>query len=265
MHLLFMLRQVPPAERVRRPEIHLLSVVRRKDKTMAAKMNQTSGSASVSTPSGISEDMTLNELISRLGVEGRPPKSPTSRTLRESGVVLFQSGTCTVYSNGFAVYSNESGKTVVFLGDCRSYTYYFDRLTEGEKAYQKQSDTVDSFGDLPWILAVTVRGDHQIEMNSQNASGRYAARTDTSAADSIEDSECGYRGAYRFPNPEEEYIRKESEKERLEHMTKRQREIFILAHVYGYSQTEIALLLGTSQPNVAFHLRAGNAKFGKRG
>ena len=184
-------------------------------------------------------EMTLNELIRRLGCKERQGAAPTAKKLRESGEVMIETEECTVYSNGYAVYRNETGRTVVFLGDCSSYTYHFNPLTDSERRGQRQSETVDSFGDMPWILAVTVRGDHQIEQNSMNCAGRYSAPADDDAeADGSSDGI--YRGAYHFPGPEEAYIRKEAIDERLQQLTRRQKQLYIMTELYGYTQREAA-------------------------
>lgn len=184
-------------------------------------------------------EMTLNELIRRLGCREREEVAPTAKKLREDGEVVIKEKECTVYSNGYAVYSNGTRRTVVFLGDCGSYTYHFNPLTDSERRDQRQSETVDCFGDMPWILAVTVRGEHQIELNSMNCSGRYSAPADDNT-DIDEKSDGIYRGAYHFPNPEEAYLRKEMIDEQLGKLTRRQKQLYIMTQIYGFSQREAA-------------------------
>ena len=201
--------------------------VRRKDRNMKMTMAE-----------GIRE-MTLNELIRRLGCKDRLGAAPTAKKLREKGEAVIEEKECTVYSNGYAVYSNGTGRTVVFLGDCGSYTYHFNPLTDSERGDQRQSETVDCFGDMPWILAVTVRGEHQIEQNSMNCAGRYStpADGDTDAGENLDGT---YHGAYHFPTPEEAYIRKETMDERLEKLTRRQKQLYIMTELYGFTQREAA-------------------------
>ena len=201
--------------------------VRRKDRNMKMTMAE-----------GIRE-MTLNELIRRLGCKDRLGAAPTAKKLREKGEAVIEEKECTVYSNGYAVYSNGTGRTVVFLGDCGSYTYHFNPLTDSERGDQRQSETVDCFGDMPWILAVTVRGEHQIEQNSMNCAGRYSAPADGDM-DADENSDGIYRGAYHFPTPQEAYIRKETMDERLEKLTRRQKQLYIMTELYGFTQREAA-------------------------
>ena len=48
-------------------------------------------------------EMTLNELIRRLGCKHRQGAAPTAKKLRENGEVVIEEKECTVYSNGYAV------------------------------------------------------------------------------------------------------------------------------------------------------------------
>ena len=70
-------------------------------------------------------ELTLNELIGRLGSNSKLPKIPNTRELRDHAEVIFQTDSYIVYSNGYVVYQNDWGKTVLFLSDCTTYTYHF--------------------------------------------------------------------------------------------------------------------------------------------
>ena len=208
-------------------------------------------------------EMTLNELIRRLGCKERKGAAPTAKKLRESGEVMIETADCTVYSNGYAIYSNGIGRTVVYLGDCGSDTYHFNPLTDSERRNQRQSETVDSFGDMPWILAVTVRGEHQIELNSMNYAGRYSATADDNT-DADENSDGNYRGAYRFPSPEEAYIRKEAIEEQLGKLTRRQKQLYIMTELYGFTQREAAEKLHIDVACVCRQMSSAKRKISKK-
>lgn len=56
------------------------------------------------------------------------------RCVKENGTVEkinpiaeTKDGACKVYANGYAVYRNETGTTVLWLHDCCSYTYWFTK------------------------------------------------------------------------------------------------------------------------------------------
>ena len=215
------------------------------------------------TMAGDIREITLNELIRRLGCKERQGAVPTAKRLRESEEAVIETEKCTVYSNGYAVYSNGTGRTVIFLGDCGSYTYYFTPLTDSERREQRQSETVDSFGDMPWILAVTVRGEHQIELNSLNYAGRHftPADEDEEAAGT---SDGIFHGAYHYPNPEEAYIRQEEQTERMNKLTRRQKQIYVLTELYGFSQRETAERLHINDACVSRQLRLVRKKISKK-
>ena len=82
----------------------------------------------------ITENTTLAELISILGPVTKAAKTPTSKALKEeAGDPIAMDECCKVYANGYAVYDNGSGRTVVWVPAYTSFTYYFDKMKESEK------------------------------------------------------------------------------------------------------------------------------------
>ena len=76
---------------------------------------------------------TLGELLAILNLGDKPYDTPTPKMLRETaGDPIATDDRCTVYSSGFAVYDNASGRTVIWLPDCVSFTYYFVKPKESE-------------------------------------------------------------------------------------------------------------------------------------
>ena len=49
---------------------------------------------------------------------------------------------CEVFANGYAIYDNGSRKTVLWVPNCGSVTYFFTKLRDNEKAYQCETDVV---------------------------------------------------------------------------------------------------------------------------
>jgi len=215
------------------------------------------GTINNSTIPTITENATLGELINILGPVTKAQKTPTSRKLaEEAGEPIAANDDILVYANGYAVYDNGSGRTVVWVPSCTSFTYYFDPMKESEKGGEiKQSiDLPEGFLESqPWVLALTLIGDHRVEQNSMNRTG---SRTGTKDYDSDDNGdkdgdaedviEKSYQNEYDWredqvgEDPETIYIRKETRREMLERMTERQREVFILYYKYGYTQQEIA-------------------------
>ena len=209
----------------------------------------------------------LRNLIDTLGPVKKAEKTPTSRKLREeAGEPIITTDSILIYPCGYAVYENESGRTVMWVPGCTSFTYYFDQLSEAEQRYQDQKDTLPEgmLEDLPWEMALTLIGDHRIEANRMNS--RMGSRKGTEGLEEVlygdktddaeEAQEKSFRKEYLWredkigESPETIYIRKESREEALAAMTERQREVFLLYYEKGYRQRDIAEMLGISQPNV---------------
>ena len=210
---------------------------------------------------------TLRNLIDNLGPVKKAEKTPTSRKLREeAGEPIIMTDTILIYACGYAVYENESGRTVMWVPGCTSFTYYFDKLKESEQKYQDQKESLPAgmLEELPWEMALTLIGDHRIEVNRLNSA--VGSRKGTEGLEEVlygdktddveEAQEKSFRKEYLWredkigENPETIYIRKESREEALAAMTERQREVFLLYYEKGYRQREIAEMLGISQPNV---------------
>ena len=101
---------------------------------------------------------TLKNLIDTLGPVKKAERTPTSRKLREeAGEPIITTDSILVYPSGYAVYENESGRTVMWVPGCTSFTYNFDRLTDAEQIYQDQQDTLPEgmLEDLPWEMVLT--------------------------------------------------------------------------------------------------------------
>lgn len=220
----------------------------------------------------ITENTTLGELISILGPVTKAAKTPTSRKLaEEAGDPIAANDDILVYANGYAVYSNGSGRTVVWVPSCTSFTYYFDPMKESEKGGEiKQSiDLPEGFLESqPWVLALTLIGDHRVEQNSMNRTGSRTGTKDYDSDDNgdkdgdAEDAlEKSYRNEYNWredhigEDPLTIYIRKETRREMLESMTEKQRKVFILYYQYGYTQQEIADMLDCVVSTVNKHLQ----------
>ncbi len=229
----------------------------------------------------ITENTTLGELISILGDVTKAGKTPTSKTLREeAGDPIATEERCMVYANGYAVYDNGSGRTVVWVPSCASYKYQFDPMKESEKGHGIVESLALEEGlleSLPWAIAITLNGDHRVEKNNMNhrRGGRKGTKDydaddygdkDGDAEDAVEQSyqkEYSWREDRIGEDPEAIYIRREMRRKALKSMTDRQREIFILVYEYGYKQREIAEMLGITQVGVKHHLDTSIKKLKK--
>jgi RNA polymerase sigma factor (sigma-70 family) len=219
---------------------------------------------------------TLKNLIDTLGPVKKAERTPTSRKLREeAGEPIITTDSILVYPSGYAVYENESGRTVMWVPGCTSFTYNFDRLTDAEQIYQDQQDTLPEgmLEDLPWEMVLTLIGDHRIEMNSLNRAGSRTSRADFQSQDDgdkdgdVEDAiEESYRrgfiwrGDHIGEDPETIYIRNETREETLARMTDKQREAFLLYYEEGYNQREVAGILRISRDSVMDRLEGALQK-----
>ena len=210
------------------------------------------------------EGMTLGELLAILNLGEKPHETPTPKTLRETaGDPIAVEDRCTVYANGYAVYDNGSGRTVIWLPDCLSFTYYFNPMRDSEMDGEiKQTDELPEglLESEPWPIAVTLIGDHRVESNLMNRMGSKTGTTDFDSSDygdkdgDAEDAvEKSYRSEYtwtdgRFGEDPLEYVlREERRREMMETMTEKQCKVFVLYYQEGYTQQEIAAMFKVSQ------------------
>ena len=224
----------------------------------------------------ITENTTLGELLKLLNLGEKPHEIPTPKKLREnagkpvafypvSGSVPVQNVECTVYSNGFAVYDNGSGRTVLWLPDCTSFTYVFTKpkASEGGMLPYKKHIPDEMLESLSWFMAVMLIGDHRVENNLMNrkSSRKGAKDYDTDDyGDKCGEAEKAVEEEYRDEffwnegrfgeNPLDALIRKERDAAILAVMTDKQREVFLLYYKEGYTQQQIADMLGVDQTSV---------------
>ena len=226
----------------------------------------------------ITERTTLDELIAILGPVTKARSTPNSKVLRENaGNPIVSVDRCVVYRNGYAVYDNDTGRTVVWVPDCSSFTYHFNKRKDSEQG----NDIAESFvfsnetlKSLPWVIAITLIGEHRIEKLAMRRKGdrkenKSLIRGDNEEGDAMDELkgqensfalEYFWREPQIGEDPETIYIHREAQMELLERMTSAQREAFVLYYQYGYTQYEIADILGISQNAVKCRLQGAVAR-----
>lgn len=235
---------------------------------------QTNAAANVNpTFPTVTPGTSLGDLIATLHLGEKPHEMPTPKALRETaGDPVAIEDRCTVYANGFVVYDNGSGRTVIWLPDCLSFTYYFNPMKDSEIGGEiKQTCELPEglLASEPWPIAVTLIGDHRVENNIMNRMGSRIGTKDYDADDNgdkdgdAEDAvEKACRSEYTWTegrfgeDPLEHVLREERRREMLEAMTDKQREVFILYYQEGYTMQEIAEMIGVSKPAVCMRLGA---------
>ena len=222
----------------------------------------------------ITAQTTLGELIAMLDL-GEKPTVPTPKALFEEDTPIADMNDCTLFRNGFAIYKNMTGRTVVWLPYCVSFTYYFNKLRDSEK------DTLSETYELPegfletqpWVIAVTLIGDHRIEANSMNRTGSRKDTVDLASKDNGDKDDSmeeviadPYRRAFNWydgrmgENPQDAVERRETREEMLAAMTDKQREVFVMYYRDGMTQEEIARYFEIDQTTVRDRLKASLKK-----
>lgn len=230
--------------------------------------NNTNSQTSINpTIPTVTPGTTLGDLIAALHLGEKLNDMPTPKALRETaGDPIATSEGILVYGNGYAVYDNGSGRTVIWLPDCLSFTYYFNPMKDSEIGGDiKQTSELPEglLASEPWPIAVTLIGDHRVENNIMNRMGSRTGTKDYDADDNgdkdgdAEDAvEKAYRSEYTWTegrfgeDPLEHVLREERRREMLEAMTPEQRQAFILFYVEGYKQEEVADILSISRSSV---------------
>ena len=184
---------------------------------------------------------------------------------RIAALNIGEDGRLDVYTNGYAVYDNGDRRTVVWVPECGSTTYYFTPLRSNEMEYltQKESLDEDVFGQLPWYHALMVAGEDSIERNLEHPKSVGT----TSIADKPEEWEAreDYRwncGAH-FDSPEEAYLKKEAAEERRRALTEKQKKAYIMYYEEGMTMEKIAAIEGVDWTTIKERLRAARNIFKK--
>lgn len=181
---------------------------------------------------------------------------------RIARIELSEDGVCEVFSNGYAIYDNGDRKTVLWVPDCGSATYYFTPLRDNEKQYQKQRDDLgeDVLGPLPWYNALLLAGEDQIWVNMDHPKSVGTA-SDADANDPEVKPSYRWVCGTHFDNPEEAYLKKEAAEERRKALTEKQREAYEMYYEQGLTQQEIADILGVHRTTVQERLEGARDRF----
>ena len=221
---------------------------------------------------------TLGELLAMLDLGEKMPV-PTPRELFETaGEPIAKMNGCTLFRNGYVIYQNFTGRTVVWLPYCTNFTYHFNKLKDSEKDTLRETCclTEGYLEKQRWVVAVTLIGDHRIERNAMNRTGSRKDTVDLASKDrgdkdgAMEEIVADpYRRAFNWydgrmgENPLDAIERRETREAMLVAMTDKQREVFIMYYRDGMTQEQIASILNITQVGVKHHLDAALAKVKK--
>ena len=184
-------------------------------------------------------DICLRELIEAFRDRSELPTPPTPKKLREAykdPMARSPNGMAAIYPNGYAIYDNGIGNSVIWVRDCLSYTY---RFLEGKPGVVPE----DTLLSQPWYIAVTLRGEDAITYNLFNRKGdRHGSKTENRGEGDEGETEKAsrWRGGSRSETPECRVIRKAVVREMLRRLTPMQRNTVIMHDYFGYTESEIA-------------------------
>lgn len=201
--------------------------------------------------------LTFRQLKEMVG-SGTGHKMPTERQLKDSGEEpvavreIGPDGSLSVYPNGYAVYSNGSGTTVVSIGECGEYTY---RFHDGEDGLPTESRLLLDGED--WSVAVALKGEEQIEANLMNRKG------DRKGSRQYGEDWEHIRMEEEMPDVLEAVIQKDMLYELMDCLTDRQREIVTAYFFDELTQQKIADKLGITHQVVDRTLKAALKKMKK--
>ncbi|WP_251389740.1 sigma-70 family RNA polymerase sigma factor [Mediterraneibacter agrestimuris] len=188
--------------------------------------------------------LTFRQLKEMVG-SGMGHRPPTARQLKDSGEEpvavreIGPDGSLSVYPNGYAVYSNGSGTTVVSIGECGEYTY---RFHDGEDGLPTESRLLLDGDD--WSVAVALKGEEQIEANLMNRKG------DRKGSRQYEEDWEHIRVEEEMPDVLEAVIQKDMLSELMDCLTDRQREVITAYFFDELTQQQIADKLGVGRRTV---------------
>lgn len=168
-----------------------------------------------------------------------------------------------LFANGYCIYDNGDRKTVLWVPDCGSTTYYFGQLRENEKQYQDQKSEVgeDILGPAPWYNALMIAGENSIERNLEHPK---SAGTRSDEDDDEWEEKANYRwvSCTHFDSPEEALLKKEEAEEirtKVAGSLRKKQHDAVKAYFFDeLTQEEAADALGISQSS--FNERLSNAK-----
>ena len=194
-------------------------------------------------------------------------RRPSAKSLRlyEPRIAMCEigeDGLCEVFVNGYAVYDNGNRKTVVWVPDCGSTTYYFGPLKDKEKEYLKQRDDIgeDVMGQLPWYMPLLIAGEDSIERNLIHP--KTAASSNDKSWEEEADIQAAkkWEGGCHFGTPEDIFLQKEEREEirtEVKQLKETQREAVEMYYFQDMDQYEMSKKMGISQPSVNSRLKYG--------
>lgn len=220
------------------------------NRSAKAQMAATAQEKVMPTLSTLNDKLTLRELLTMIS-STKDVTIPTAKALRESAspiaVYTSKDYSISVYPSGFALAKSYKRTTVVRVDECGCYDY---DTAHKDLANHKKSATPSHIGmevflDAAWPVRITLTAEDRLEANNNGSAWSKICLHPEIAADVRE-----YNRSVHEESAEDLVIKKMEKEEMLRMMTDKQREVYELYYGEGYTQTEIAEMIGISRDAV---------------
>lgn len=215
------------------------------------------------TPSSVNDKLTLRELLTMISPT-TGVSIPTAKALRESdtpiAIYATNNFSISVYPSGFALAVSYKRTTVVRVDECTDYSYdtLHEALANCKKSATPSHIGFEVFLDAAWPVRVTMTAEDRLEENNDLAARRAISEHPQIAADVQQ-----YNRWLHGESVENQTFGRMMKEEMLERLTDKQKEVMILYYDEGYTQAEIAEVMGVSQKAVGQHIMLANKKIRK--
>lgn len=200
----------------------------------------------ITTPISFNEEMTLRELLTLISSTAGVT-APSMSALRDSGKPVAVYGSTDysieVYKNGFALVLSWKRHSVFRVDRCKDYHYdtQHEELAKAKKSAAKPDITFEDFLDLPWTVRLILTAEDKLEENNDLAARRAISEHPQVAAEVQQ-----YNRWLHGESVENQVFDRMMKEEMLDRLTDKQKEVMILYYREGYTQAEIAEMLGIS-------------------
>lgn len=213
------------------------------------------------TPSSFNEKLTLRELLTMISSTAGV-SIPTAKALRTSGdpIAIYSTNnfTISVYPSGFALAVSYKRTTVVRVDECTDYSYdtLHEALANCKKSATPSHIGFEVFLDAAWPVRVAMTAEDRLEENNDLAARRAISEHPQVAADVQQ-----YNRWLHGESVENQVFGRMMKEEMLKNLTDKQKEVMVLYYREGYTQAEIAEMLGISTVAVKNRLDGAVQKF----
>ena len=211
----------------------------------------------------LNDKLTLRELLTMISSTAGV-SIPTAKALRTSGdpiaVYAVPNFSISVYPSGFALAVSYKRTTVVRVDECTDYSYdtLHEALANCKKSATPSHIGFEMFLDAAWPVRVTMTAEDRLEENNDLAARRAISEHPQVAADVQQ-----YNRWLHGESDENQVFGRMMKEEMLRNLTDKQKEVMILYYREGYTQAEIAEVMGVSQKAVGQHIMLANKKIHK--